>query len=281
MSRSHCKIEQTTTGHRVVDLGSRNGTFVNGVQAPEQELKSGDVLKIGNIPVTYEAAPPPAKAVPAPKPRPAPPPPLIEVMPEAATLDAIPEELKAPKPKVTKRVEAEPRPVSGVRKGRKSRYLPMLFAAGFLVTGAVLFILYRSARAKSEHDQDVKARLKADIGAINELSPSDSIGRDALVEKLIANVEYEAAVPETVKKLRGEHDKLHAAAEADRKAAPIVEPFLARYAKAIKSPESLAPEAQPIFDESKTLLEKYGDGTYADRLLAIRTELKGYLEKKK
>jgi len=74
MSRKHCQITGAG-GYKVVDLGSRNGTFVNGEKiAGERTLKSGDQLKVGQTQITFEAEaavaaapPPPPPPAPAPK----------------------------------------------------------------------------------------------------------------------------------------------------------------------------------------------------------------------
>lgn len=47
VSRRHCEIVQTETGLVLRDLGSVNGTIVNGVPVDEHVLQSGDQLKIG------------------------------------------------------------------------------------------------------------------------------------------------------------------------------------------------------------------------------------------
>lgn len=46
-SRRHCEISQTTEGLVVRDLGSVNGTMVNGMTVEEQLLNAGDQLTIG------------------------------------------------------------------------------------------------------------------------------------------------------------------------------------------------------------------------------------------
>ncbi len=48
VSRHHAKI-YTKDGKVVIkDLGSANGTFVNGIRVEEAELRTGDVILIGN-----------------------------------------------------------------------------------------------------------------------------------------------------------------------------------------------------------------------------------------
>jgi len=47
MSKEHAAIEVGATGLRVVDLGSTNGTYVNGERTDRQELKHGDTIQLG------------------------------------------------------------------------------------------------------------------------------------------------------------------------------------------------------------------------------------------
>ncbi|MEO1007112.1 MAG: FHA domain-containing protein [Planctomycetota bacterium] len=47
VSREHCRVEPSGGGLAIMDLGSSNGTFVNGQQVEESELGAGDVVKIG------------------------------------------------------------------------------------------------------------------------------------------------------------------------------------------------------------------------------------------
>lgn len=54
VSGTHCRIEKTAEGYRVVDLGSTNGTFVNGQRVESQGLRNQDVLKLGSTPLRIE-----------------------------------------------------------------------------------------------------------------------------------------------------------------------------------------------------------------------------------
>lgn len=57
-SRLHSKIVKTAFGHKVVDLGSSNGTFVNNRKVKkEQALKDGDVVKIASTQLVYRTEP--------------------------------------------------------------------------------------------------------------------------------------------------------------------------------------------------------------------------------
>lgn len=48
VSRQHCKILLTNAGPKIVDLDSRNGTFVNDVQVTETYLNDGDLIRVGD-----------------------------------------------------------------------------------------------------------------------------------------------------------------------------------------------------------------------------------------
>jgi pSer/pThr/pTyr-binding forkhead associated (FHA) protein len=77
VSRHHCALLTDGTKLTVKDLGSSNGTFVNGKRVAASELKAGDRLRLG--PVTFvvqvdgkpaeikpEDVAPPSTAVPTP-----------------------------------------------------------------------------------------------------------------------------------------------------------------------------------------------------------------------
>ena len=54
ISRTHARIECTPAGCRVVDLGSSNGTRLNGRRIQEADLQPGDLLTIGGSQLRYE-----------------------------------------------------------------------------------------------------------------------------------------------------------------------------------------------------------------------------------
>ena len=48
ISRRHCKIAQAANGHfQLVDLGSTNGTYLNGIKVNVATLQDGDKIQIG------------------------------------------------------------------------------------------------------------------------------------------------------------------------------------------------------------------------------------------
>jgi pSer/pThr/pTyr-binding forkhead associated (FHA) protein len=52
-SGHHARVERRGTAFYVVDLGSTNGTLVNGEVVMERELKDGDSITIGQNAVTF------------------------------------------------------------------------------------------------------------------------------------------------------------------------------------------------------------------------------------
>ena len=54
VSRKHAQILFVGKGYEVVDLGSRNGTKVNGQKVPRALLKGGDVIEIAGVSMVFE-----------------------------------------------------------------------------------------------------------------------------------------------------------------------------------------------------------------------------------
>lgn len=52
-SRRHCRIRRVGQGHVVEDLGSTNGTYVNGAAVSLWRLSGGDVIVVGNWNLVY------------------------------------------------------------------------------------------------------------------------------------------------------------------------------------------------------------------------------------
>lgn len=77
-SRTHARLDCDDGGCTVVDLGSANGTRVNGVRVERARLADGDTIGIGGAELRYEAGPPPA----------GPPAPDVTRIDTAADLDA-------------------------------------------------------------------------------------------------------------------------------------------------------------------------------------------------
>ena len=53
ISRKHCLITQTPNGASITDLGSSNGTYVNGERIVNAILRTGDVITVGHFDVRF------------------------------------------------------------------------------------------------------------------------------------------------------------------------------------------------------------------------------------
>jgi pSer/pThr/pTyr-binding forkhead associated (FHA) protein/tetratricopeptide (TPR) repeat protein len=53
LSRQHAKIARMGMGYRLIDLNSRNGTFVNGMRILEHPLNSFDVIELGSSKIKF------------------------------------------------------------------------------------------------------------------------------------------------------------------------------------------------------------------------------------
>jgi hypothetical protein len=57
ISRNHAEVKAGASGYLVTDLGSTNGTMVNGVKITgEQALRDGDIISFGSTHVRFEAS---------------------------------------------------------------------------------------------------------------------------------------------------------------------------------------------------------------------------------
>ncbi len=49
VSRRHCRLEWRNGNWYLVDLGSLNGTWVNGTQIMTCQLLTGDIFRVGDV----------------------------------------------------------------------------------------------------------------------------------------------------------------------------------------------------------------------------------------
>ena len=56
VSRRHAEIRPTVDGFILVDLGSTNGSKVNGERITQRELRDGDELVFGNTRLVFQAS---------------------------------------------------------------------------------------------------------------------------------------------------------------------------------------------------------------------------------
>jgi transcriptional regulator with GAF, ATPase, and Fis domain len=63
-SRNHCRVERHGGQYVVVDLGSQNGTTLNGHLVDRAALRSGDAIGVGEARIWFDKAPPPDTGAP-------------------------------------------------------------------------------------------------------------------------------------------------------------------------------------------------------------------------
>ena len=56
VSRHHAEVRPDHDGYRLVDLGSMNGTLVNGTAVRERVLHDGDEISVGATVMRFEAS---------------------------------------------------------------------------------------------------------------------------------------------------------------------------------------------------------------------------------
>lgn len=56
VSRHHAEVRPAVDGYVIADLGSTNGTKVNGARVSEHLLSDGDELRFGNTVISFEAS---------------------------------------------------------------------------------------------------------------------------------------------------------------------------------------------------------------------------------
>lgn len=64
LSQQHCKLTRHGEHHRLFDLGSTNGTFVNDMRVQQADLKPGDVVRTGETIFTYMSGSQPSMPAP-------------------------------------------------------------------------------------------------------------------------------------------------------------------------------------------------------------------------
>ncbi len=57
VSEVHVRIERKQGAFRLLDAGSTNGTYVNGLQCQELVLRCDDTLRLGNSEATFRLVP--------------------------------------------------------------------------------------------------------------------------------------------------------------------------------------------------------------------------------
>ena len=136
MSRKHCQIECAAAGCTVTDLGSANGSSLNGqplVPNSPAPLTGGDKIQTGPFEMLFEEI---AVFVEEPKPKPKPKPEPKPEPPEPAGPPSLP-----PKPPVVKEEADYSKPPPGLsnRESRYLQYLPGVYHTDFMARFLAIF----------------------------------------------------------------------------------------------------------------------------------------------
>ena len=89
VSGSHCEVILSAGTVRLRDLGSTNGTFINGVQVTDVTLEADQHIQLGNVTVLFEADAPVSARVAAAPPPPPPPPPGVRIAVASPTAPSV------------------------------------------------------------------------------------------------------------------------------------------------------------------------------------------------
>jgi transcriptional regulator with GAF, ATPase, and Fis domain/pSer/pThr/pTyr-binding forkhead associated (FHA) protein len=111
VSRRHCTIQQVGEQYEVVDLDSRNGTFVNGIPVRRKIVEHGDTIRVGKSELVF----------------------LLHEGEEASTSQTRLSDPATASSTRTIRVEPPVHPTFGVEVGRMARDLAALFRIGNII----------------------------------------------------------------------------------------------------------------------------------------------------
>lgn len=177
VSREHCRIEKRGDQYVIRDLGSRNGTVINGHKVVEHVLAHGDSIRIGRASLRFHdpgAAPPVAAAAPAP-------PSDVAAGETSESGDMLP--ILQPESEV---IMAEPAPASPAEKSHLGVYL----LVGGLVAAALLLTLgyYLLGSGRGEREKLLEAAKQAHEEAVSLFEEGDYAEAKAAFEEALGKV---------------------------------------------------------------------------------------------
>jgi pSer/pThr/pTyr-binding forkhead associated (FHA) protein len=202
-SRKHAKIEKVGDEYRVNDLGSGNGTKVNGKDVNTHVLAKGDEISIGLTTIYVLAMDTPPKAAPAPAPVPA-----ASAAPAPASSPAAPAVARA-----------EDRPAEGMGEARRKQTRRAYAQkssnwAGTLISAVVLagivgagYHFYSKHEQKAQAERDAKLdkeragtqkvrEAEAEFNKFNARAQASAVVEDSLIAEATALAQtYGATYP--------------------------------------------------------------------------------------
>jgi hypothetical protein len=183
----------------------------------------------------------------------------------------------------TKKITARSAAAMGYQTQRSTFSLPSTRKGKVLAIGGVLLIaaiggVFYTINANKVKPDEVKAvMIKEWDDTVKKLKPGQEIEMDIAIERILnEHADVRRYVNELYTKFAKEHDKVHAIAADQRKAAKEVKPFLDKYA-AMKAKGEHKAQAQSLYDECKSQLDNFGNTPFGDQLRDIQKELQAIL----
>jgi len=161
-------------------------------------------------------------------------------------------------------------------KTRKGKIIAATVAVGLLGLGGVMTMVLLN----QDDPKAIKEELKQRLIALMKLQ-DQPIKMDQEADDILANDKFKKYGAEDRRKLEKEKPKIHQNMLDQKDADLNVAPFMSKYNGARNDPLKMKGEADALYDEAKSLADKYASSNYAEKLKTIRDELKKGLEEKR
>jgi hypothetical protein len=160
-------------------------------------------------------------------------------------------------------------------KTRKGKIIAACVALGLLGLGGVMVVVLMG----QDKPDEIKADLKARIVQLNKIT--DPIKKLAEAEDIHNNDKFKKYGAKDYSDIGKALPRFRQDAIDQKAADAEVTPFFQKYNTAKADPEKMKSDADGLYDEAKSLADKYASSNYAEKLRVIRDELKTALEARK
>lgn len=265
----HCQLVKGGEGFTLRHLSGDAGTFVNGKKIRQCLLRAGDTFQIGTTKFSLmetagkPAATPAGTAAPSPA-RTQPPGRSAPPARSSAKRGAVAAKSAALLQSEGAPARAGRRPASGRARPGKSNVAAIAIGAAVVLGAIVGVILW--LQSKQIDPEKIKAELTAEIERINTIPADDIVGKDDAVHPLLEKEEYKKYAVELRATLLNLERTVHEAAQLQREADKEVDPFFEKYEAVVRDPERFKSEGQKLFDELRSLRDRFS-GTLQEKKL--------------
>jgi hypothetical protein len=160
-------------------------------------------------------------------------------------------------------------------KTRKGKIIAACVALGLLGLGGIMVVVLMG----QDKPDEIKADLKLRVDAMNKIT--DPVKKEQEAEDIKANDKFKKYGAKLYLDVVKALPKFHADAVEQKAADDEVRPFFQRYTTAKGDEEKMKADMDGLYDEAKSLADKYASSNHAEKLRTIRDELKDKLEKSK